>query len=101
MITSNQQTSPGTCAGHTPGPWTAKIMRGTIPITGASGGRVAYAFQGASDARIIAAAPQMLEALRGALDYCCMVGEISGVLPPIASDIAAVIATATGKGGAE
>jgi len=105
MSQATTQTIPGTRAGHTPGPWTAKIMRGTIPITGAGGERVAYAYQGESDARLIAAAPMMLEALRGLFAQCVMVHKHWGGSDNKAQADAAIaaaraaIATATGNGG--
>ena len=53
---------------HTPGPWVAEPVQGGISITGHMGAHVArigYRDNAAhADARLIAAAPDMLESLR-------------------------------------
>ena len=55
---------------HTPGPWVAEPVQGGISITGHMGAHVArigYRDNAAhADARLIAAAPELLEALRKA-----------------------------------
>lgn len=54
-------------AKHTQGPWTLKEADATIPVVGADGKTVAsirYRERDYSDACLIAAAPEMLEALR-------------------------------------
>lgn len=67
--------SPGSEDGHTPGPWThyddsaASVHRHDIVAKGKTVARV-YCTQGdeledAANARLIAAAPEMLEALQG------------------------------------
>lgn len=70
-----EQQSAGVVA-HTPGPWTLEIgemdyldgIRSGLTIRQANGAPVAYAFD-AAEARLIAAAPELLEALRIARRY--------------------------------
>jgi len=108
--TDKLETSPGTCAGHTPGPWGLEYMQRNLGlyITGPDGGfvaRVTDAHNREANARLIAAAPAMLEALRGLFAQCVMVHKHWGGSDNKAQADAAIaaaraaIATATGNGG--
>ena len=58
---------------HTPGPWTAVECDGNeddLAITDSDGGHVCYSVATHADAELIAAAPELLSALRGLLDWC-------------------------------
>ena len=59
-----------TTATHTPGPWVLAEATKTIPIRGANGKTVASVRYGETDlydARLIAAAPDLLAALQGVI----------------------------------
>jgi hypothetical protein len=106
MTTSEKlETSPGTCAGHTPGPWkaagwerTAVIAASGDTICAAAGAKGAELGELKANARLIAAAPAMLEALRDLLPIAEKHAATSYGADAcrIARD---TIATATGEGG--
>jgi hypothetical protein len=49
---------------HTPGPWVVDQESATATVRDSNGKSIARCYQGDDDARLIAAAPAMLEALR-------------------------------------
>lgn len=76
---------------HTPGPWQYISTKHRTIICAESGDRVAECESlTASDARLIAAAPELLAALEKALRY-------GGLFPDLAEEARAAIAKATGE----
>lgn len=53
---------------HTPGPWLLLPSRTLVNVKGAYGEQICQLPKGSADAALIAAAPEMLEALRYVMD---------------------------------
>ena len=85
---------------HTPGPWRVGDAGNTIfgpPNGNPSPQTIAHlsVIDHAANARLIAAAPEMLEALRDALE--CLLDDDEGYMRPIITRLRSVIARAEGR----
>ena len=81
---------------HSPGPWALKEANATIPIVDADGRTVAsvrYGDRDYSDARLIAAAPDLLSALNFVRKFTLLRPE--GLPPQLKAAVLEAIATAT------
>ena len=96
---------PDTAVGHTPGPWTYQPLAGhhdfaVYPedVTATSDVALVRDFNEAN-ARLIAAAPEMLEALKGAENLIAAhsTGIVKGAWPDTLAVLRAAIAKATGQ----
>lgn len=92
-------------AAHTPGPWAAREWsrhaRTTVvvddPTAGVTGVRVIAECETEADARLIAAAPAMLKALRRAAIALAFAAESSPAMRDDYEAVSAAIARATGS----
>lgn len=83
-----------TAVEHTPGPWTSSVGPYGSCIDSPSG-RVATHIVWEQDARLIAAAPLLAEAVMAALEYCCGARRD---LPEISQQLWTAYAAASGEG---
>ena len=91
-----------TAAKHTPGPWTVREPNGaghgvSIPEIGAWFGTMAWAPETMANARLCAAAPDLLEALAKLTNHCRRMGFDTREEEPLLDTAYAAIAKARGE----